>query len=83
MENNMTTGTIDNLPSGCFYIIVYPRGDKTKISIAEAQYFDVPDYSLASRKWFLDEEECHNYAKKLAQINKLKFESDYRKDFLD
>lgn len=78
-------GTTDNIPGkGCFFIIVYPRGDRTKISVAEAQDFDVPDYSLASRYWFWSESECIKYARGLARRNNLNFEyQGSGSDFLD
>jgi hypothetical protein len=52
-----------------FYIIVYPRGDKSKIAVACAQSFDVPDYSLASRQRFDEATEACTYARQLAKTH--------------
>lgn len=78
-------GTTDNLPHPeCFFIIVYPQGNREYISVAEAQDFDVPDYSLASRYWFWNESECIQYARGLARRNNLSFIGpSSTSDFLD
>jgi hypothetical protein len=67
-----------------FYII-YPRGNKNKISVIELSIhceYELRDYAVASRKTFYDEKSVNEYAKNLAKINNLIFESD-EPDYLD
>lgn len=52
-----------------FYLCVYPKGDRSRITVVCAQDFDVPDYDLASHKHFNTPLEGCQYAKKLAWDN--------------
>lgn len=70
------------------YIICYPKGDKSRISIAQGDDCDVYDYCLASRKLYDEDqlEEAKEYAKELAKNNGLKYEGyndDDGNDYLD
>ncbi|MCK9446545.1 hypothetical protein M0Q50_06740 [bacterium] len=61
------------------FFIVYPRGDKTKLSVASLSYdclYEKNEYSVASRKEFDDEIEATEYCRKLAKENNLIFEGD-------
>ena len=74
-----------------YYYIVFPRGDKTKLSIIDLSYhtkYEINDYSLASRKEFCNLNEVINYAKDLAKKHNLELSSlnkDIQQeiDFLD
>lgn len=57
------------------YRIVYPGGDKSKITVAAIWDYEVDEYALASRRRFCeeDEEEAYRYAKELAQQNGLQY----------
>lgn len=63
------------------YFIVYPRGDKTKLSIISLGYnslYELDDYAVASRKDFLDIEDAVEYAKDLAKKHNLELNSSER-----
>jgi len=47
------------------YIIVFPRGDKTRLCVAHASTIEYRDYDRASRQEFEDEAEAVAYAKQL------------------
>jgi hypothetical protein len=53
------------------WMVVYPRGDRSKIDVAEVGEWDQIDYDLASRREFEDEVEAALYARKLAEGAKL------------
>lgn len=62
-----------------FWIIVYPRGDMTKLSVAElcdSTEHEMSDYSLASRNKYRDKEQCVSRAKQLAHQNGLVYVGD-------
>ena len=61
-----------------YYMIVYPRGNKTSLSVATVQWFDENDYALASHKKFIDEKEAIHYCSYLAAKNGLAFECQYK-----
>ena len=56
------------------YIIVFPRGDKTRLCVAYTQTYEYCDYDRASRKEFDDEEEAVAYGKQLAREHGLVYE---------
>jgi hypothetical protein len=61
------------------YYIIYPAGDKTKLTVLFLSYtmnYEIGDYSLASRKEFNDKKEAIAHAKYLAVKHGLKYESD-------
>ena len=60
------------------YYIIYPRGDKSKLSIISLSMsldYEISDYKLASRREFYDMEECIEYAKELAKKHNLPLSS--------
>lgn len=66
------------------FFIIYPSGDRTKISISYLttyNYHEKSDYAVASRKDFYYEDEAITYAKKLASDNNLLYV--YEEGFLD
>jgi len=70
------------------WLIIYPRGDKTKLSIVEivpALDYEIADYSVASRQAIYDLDEARTYAKSLAKANGLTYEGDNsdEPDYLD
>lgn len=63
------------------YFIVYPRGDKKKLSIISLGYnslYELDDYAVASRKDFLEIDEAVEYAKELARKHGLELDSSER-----
>lgn len=59
------------------YYIIYPRGDRSKISVVEivdALDYELSDYAVASRQSFTDPNEAVPYAKELAKTHGLKYE---------
>lgn len=58
-----------------FFIVVYPNGDQSRLSVAEISYeceYEMSDYDLASREKFDDETAAEEYARTLAKRYKLK-----------
>jgi hypothetical protein len=65
------------------YYIVYPKGDRSKISVVEIDYhltYELSDYAVASRNSYFSEREAITNAKNLARDNKLTYIGD---DYLD
>lgn len=61
------------------YHIIFPRGDRQKISVIElsdSMRYELSDYAVASRKEFYDIQACKEYAKELAKINNIQFIDD-------
>jgi len=61
------------------FFIIYPRGDKNKLSVIEldsCMRYELSDYAVASRKDFYDNDEAVIYAKQLAKENNLQYEGD-------
>jgi hypothetical protein len=62
------------------YYIIYPRGDRSKISIVGLTpylEYELSDYAVASRQSFTDDKpSAIEYAKKLAKENNLKYCGD-------
>lgn len=61
------------------FIICYPRGDQTKLSVAEiceGMEYEKSDYRLASRRDFHDRDIAVKYAKELARDNGLTYEGE-------
>lgn len=59
------------------YHIIYPRGDRSKLSVVEivdALDYELSDYAVASRNSFTDPNEAVAYAKELAKNNGLSYE---------
>lgn len=64
--------------------IVYPRGDKSKLSIALVFDYEEDDYALASRNSYDSEDEAYEYMKELAENHGLKFDrKDSDHEYLD
>ena len=67
------------------FFIIYPRGDKNKLSVIEldsCMKYELSDYAVASRREFCDNGEAVVYAKQLAKENNLQYEGD-QDDYLD
>ena len=61
------------------FYIVFPSGEKTKLSVVElsdACNYEINDYDRASRREFTDEQICIVYAKSLAKQHGLKYNGD-------
>ncbi|WP_298962288.1 hypothetical protein [uncultured Methylobacterium sp.] len=76
------------------WIIVYPRGDRSKLAVVEivpALDYEKSDYAIASRREFFGEEDgltaeqrAAKYARELARNNGLSYEgSNGDHDYLD
>ena len=62
--------------SPSFWIVIYPRGDRTKISVAEifrSSSYEKDEYDLASRRELASEIEAAAYGRSLAKIHGLAF----------
>jgi len=59
--------------------IIFPCGDKSKISVVEIDHcisYEINDYSVASRREFHDNEEAVKYAIELATLHNLVYVGD-------
>lgn len=69
------------------YYIVYPRGDRSKLTVIElvdALDYEINDYAVASRNSFFEEKEAVEYAEQLAlKNNKIMQYPDGFSDYLD
>ena len=69
------------------WIIIYPRGDRTRIStaeICEGLEYEINDYALASRQEFYEASDAYAYARKLAKDNGKAYEGEAGEhDYLD
>ena len=70
------------------YHIVYPRGDRSKLSVVEicaGLEYELDDYAVASRETFYDRPSAYEYAISLAKVNRLTYVRDDEDppDYLD
>jgi hypothetical protein len=67
------------------WIIVYPAGDRSKLTVALAWSYEEDEYDMASRRsWAYDEEsEAIEYAADLAKRNNLMFRGQRGQAYLD
>jgi len=68
------------------WIIIYPRGDRSRIStaqICEGMEYEIKEYALASRQRFYSEQEANEYAIQLASEFGRTPEIDGHHDYLD
>ena len=69
-----------------YYYIVYPSGDKSKLTVVELSEtckYELNDYAIASRKEFITELEATEYARKLANKYALVYCGSSSNDYLD
>ncbi len=63
------------------WIIIYPRGNKNRVStaeICEGLEYEKSDYAIASRREFYDDRQgAWDYARDLAQTHGLTYEPDH------
>lgn len=72
------------LPSGWAYRVIYPCGDKTKISVALVVDYEEKDWCIASRCLWDNEAEAIEYAKNLARANNKEYVGKNNEpDYLD
>lgn len=48
------------------YMVIYPRGDRSKLDVAYVRDYEKDEWDLASRREFDSEEEAKEYALELA-----------------
>ena len=63
--------------------VIYPRGDRTKLSIAFVYDYEEDDWSLASTQHFEVEANAEIYAEELASKFSLEFISNKKHNYLD
>jgi len=68
-----------------YWMVIYPRGDRTRLSIACVVDCELNDWALASERQFANssegEQECRAYMEKLGQKHGLSYPK--RDDYLD
>lgn len=55
------------------WMVVYPRGDRSKLDIAQVRDYEKSDWDLASRQEFDSESECREYMEELGQRHGLRY----------
>ncbi len=68
------------------WIVIYPRGDRTRISTAEicdGMEYEIKDYALASRQRFYTKQDADEYAVELAREHGRATELEGYNDYLD
>lgn len=63
-----------SIDSDVYYMIVYPCGDRSRLTVATVQWFDENDYDLASHQKFADEAGAVEYARELSAKHSIRFE---------
>ena len=58
------------------YMVIYPRGNRTALSVAYVQDYEKSDWDLASQREFDDMNECTEYMRELAFRHKLRCSGD-------
>jgi len=61
---------------GSYYRIIYPGGDRAKLSTAWVEGYEEDDWAIASRRFFTNGDEAEVYGRELAQKHGLHFEGD-------
>lgn len=80
---NCAAPALHHHESSSFWIVIYPGGDRTQLSIAEivkALDYEKNDYDLASQRDFASEIEASAYARGLANIHGLTIKSSSNTD---
>lgn len=77
----MTDYRDKELPTGKSYRVIFPKGDLSKLSIAEIWDYQKDEWKIASRKIFQVRSEAVAYARDLAKTNQLEFEGNEPEDF--
>lgn len=53
----------------CPWMIIYPRGDRTRLDVAQVQDYEKDEWDLASRETFIFEYDAREYMNELASEN--------------
>ena len=56
------------------YMIIYPRGDRSRLAVAQVRDYERRDWALASRRCFDDRQSAEDYMKELADKHGLGYE---------
>lgn len=55
----------------CPWMVIYPRGDRSRLAIAQVRDYEKEDWDLASRETFIYEYDARDYKDQLAAENGL------------
>ncbi len=55
------------------WMVIYPRGDRSRLSIAQVRDYEKDEWALASRQTFEEENDARDYMIKLATANGLPY----------
>ena len=69
--------------SSSAYRVVYPKGDRTQLTVAFVIDYEVDDWAIASSQEFQEETLAIEHMKILGQKNGLKFKGDNHSYLLD
>lgn len=64
-----------------YWMVIYPRGDRSRLSVAQVQDCEINDWALASAQTFHDEEDCREHMVYLANRHGLRY--NRQQDYLD
>ena len=60
------------------YMIIYPRGDRSRLAVAQVRDYEQSDWALASRRTFGDDREAAvEYMIELAEEHGLNYEGQH------
>lgn len=59
-----------------YWMVIYPRGNRKTLDIAQVRDYEKSDWDLASQREFDDEDECRDYMKELADRHNLRYDGD-------
>lgn len=53
----------------CPWMVIFPRGDRTRLDIAQVRDYEREDWDIASRETFIYEYDAREYMQELAREN--------------
>lgn len=65
------------------WMVIYPKGNRSMLSIALVFYYEKSDWDLASEREFIEEENCREYMKYLAKKHNLDYVEQNNTAYLD
>lgn len=64
------------------WMVIYPRGDRNFLDVAQVMDYEKNEWSLASFKEFREEKEAVSYARKLSEEHGIPLSNDPTSDLL-
>lgn len=71
-EDNLTEDRGFQASYSCPWMVIYPRGDRKRLDIAQVRDYEKDEWDLASRETFIYEYDARDYMQELAAENNLR-----------